>query len=50
MNSTKPYPNVEGEIYWKENEWTSKLWEGMKHIPCFVLDHLQGRALRAFRI
>jgi predicted transcriptional regulator len=27
INKTIPY--MDGKIYWKENEWTSKLWEQM---------------------
>mgnify|MGYP000888370366 CR=1 FL=1 len=27
INKTIPY--VDGKIYWKENDWTSDLWENM---------------------
>ena len=27
INKTIPY--MDGKIYWKENDWTSKLWERM---------------------
>ena len=28
INKTIPY--MEGKIFWKDNDWTSKLWEEMK--------------------
>ncbi len=30
INKTIPY--VDGKIYWKENDWTSDLWENMYEV------------------
>ena len=48
INKTIPF--VDGKIYWKDNNWTSKLWEEMYEAGWRAVQSEESRNMLLFKM